>query len=153
MVGGNIAAWDRRRDLILDAEAVHAKFGVPPASIPDYLALVGDSADGYPGLPGWGAKSAASVLAAYGNIDNIPADSAAWQVPGLSATRAAKLAATLHAQHADALLFRTLATLRTDVPLPQTLADLEWRGAHPQLRELLAELGAETIAERVTRWQ
>ncbi len=153
MVGGKTVAWDRRRDLILDAEAVQAKFGVPPASIPDYLALVGDSADGYPGLPGWGAKSAASVLAVYGSITSIPTDPAAWQVPGLSAIRAAKLAATLQAQHADALLFRTLATLRTDVPLPQSLADLEWRGARPQLRQLLAELGAETIAERITRWQ
>ncbi|MCW5873262.1 MAG: hypothetical protein KIS88_01310 [Anaerolineales bacterium] len=153
MVGGKTVAWDRRRDLIQDAEAVRAKFGVPPASIPDYLALVGDAADGYPGLPGWGAKSAASVLAAYGHLDAIPADPAAWQVPGLSSGRAAKLAATLQAQLQDALLFRTLATLHTDVPLPETLADLEWRGAHPRLRGLLAELGAETIAERITRWQ
>src|SRR5690606_9039506 len=123
MVGGKIVAWDRRRDLILDVDAVQAKFGVPPTSIPDYLALVGDAADGYPGLPGWGAKSAASVLATYGGIETIPADPAAWQVPGLSSGRAAKLAATLQAQMADALLFRTLATLRIDVPLPETLAD------------------------------
>lgn len=153
MVGGKIFAWDRRRDLILDADAVQAKFGVPPASIPDYLALVGDAADGYPGLPGWGAKSAASVLAVYGNIDDIPPVATQWQVPGLSGTRAAKLAATLEAQRADALLYRTLATLRTDVPLPETLADLEWRGAHPRLRALLAELDASSIADRITRWR
>jgi len=153
MVGGKVVAWDRRRDLILDAEAVQAKFGVPPASIPDYLALVGDSADGFPGLPGWGAKSAASVLAIYGSIGAIPADADVWQVPGLSSGRAAKLAVTLQAQREDAQLYRRLATLRSDVPLPESLADLEWRGAHPQLRSLLAELDAETITERITRWR
>jgi 5'-3' exonuclease len=154
MVSGHrVVAWDRRRDIILDEPGVLAKFGVPPASIPDYLALVGDSADGYPGLSGWGAKSAASVLAKFGHLEAIPEKVSTWQVSGMGPGRAASLSASLDQNRADAMLFRTLATLRTDVPLPETLADLEWRGALPSLKELCAELGEKTLIERVTRWR
>jgi 5'-3' exonuclease len=151
--GDRVVAWDRRRDIILDEAGVLAKFGVPPASIPDYLALVGDSADGYPGLSGWGAKSAAGVLAKFGHLEAIPEQVSAWQISGMGPGRAASLSASLDQNRADAMLFRTLATLRTDVPLPETIADLEWRGARPSLKELCAELGEKTLIERVTRWR
>jgi len=128
---GRIVLWDRRRELVYDDEAVRAKWGVPPASIPDWLALVGDSSDGYPGLPGWGAKSAAAVLARYGTLEQIPARASEWDVPGLRG--AVVLAATLRAQWADALLYRDLARLRTaddGVAIPQRDAnELRWIGA------------------------
>jgi 5'-3' exonuclease len=116
---------NRRTRVILDETGVTGKFGVPPASIPDYLALVGDAADGYPGLPGWGAKSTAAVLSRFGHIEAIPEDYRDWHV---NATRAAELAATLTRERSRALLFRTLATLRTDVPLAERVDDLEWKG-------------------------
>jgi 5'-3' exonuclease len=126
-----IVLWDRRRELIYDDVAVRAKWGVAPASIPDWLALVGDSSDGYPGLPGWGAKSAAAVLARYGSLEGIPARASEWEVPGLRG--AVVLAATLRAQWADALLYRDLARLRTaddGVTIPETNPDeLRWDGA------------------------
>lgn len=153
MAGGKIVCWDRRRDIILDAAGVQTKFGVPSASIPDYLALVGDSADGYPGLQGWGAKSAAAVLAKFGRLEAIPAKVSEWQVPGLGPGRAANLSLSFDQNREDAFLYRTLATLRTDVPLAETLADLEWRGARPELRALCAQLGDDTTPERVTKWQ
>jgi 5'-3' exonuclease len=109
-----VVQWHRRANVVLDEAAVHAKFGVAPASIPDYLALVGDAADGYPGLPGWGAKSTALVLARYGHLEAIPDEARRWDVKVTGATR---LAATLLAQRDRAHLFRTLATLRTDVDL------------------------------------
>lgn len=109
-----VVQWHRRANVVLDEAAVHAKFGVAPASIPDYLALVGDAADGYPGLPGWGAKSTALVLAHYGHLEAIPDEAQRWDVKVTGATR---LAATLLAQRDRAHLFRTLATLRTDVDL------------------------------------
>jgi 5'-3' exonuclease len=146
--GDKIVCWDRRREIIYDAAAVQEKYGVPPASIPDYLALVGDAADGYPGIAGWGAKSAATVLAKFGHIESIPEDPAQW---GLGA-RALKLSESLNANMQDALLFRTLSTLRTDVPLKETLAGLEWRGATERLRALCLELGDKKFAERVPRW-
>jgi len=128
---GRIVLWDRRRELVYDDEAVRAKWGVRPASIPDWLALVGDSSDGYPGLPGWGAKSAAAVLARYGTLEQIPARASEWDVPGLRG--AVVLAATLRAQWADALLYRDLARLRTaddGVAIPQRDAnELRWIGA------------------------
>src|SRR5262249_57984371 len=108
-------------------DGVRAKFGVSPVSIPDWLALVGDSADGYPGLPGWGEKSAATVLARWTHLDAIPPDSAQW---GVTVRGADRLAATLREQTERALLFRRLATLRLDVPLPQTAEGLRWNGAH-----------------------
>jgi 5'-3' exonuclease len=112
--GTRVVQWHRRTNVTLDEAGVIAKFGVPPVSIPDYLALVGDAADGYPGLRGWGARSTAAVLARFGHIEAIPADWHDWHA---NATNPAALAATLAAEREQALLFRTLATLRTDLPL------------------------------------
>jgi len=147
--GSRIVCWDRRRELIYDSDAVQAKYGVPPASIPDWLALVGDAADGFPGIPGWGAKSAASLLPRYGRLEAIPADPAQW---GLPAARALRLSESLRAHWDEALLFRRLATLRHDVPLSEHFSDLEWRGAHPSLKTLCLELGSEKLPDRLTRW-
>ena len=148
--GSRIALWDRRRDLLIDEAAVVAKFGVRPQSIPDWLALVGDAADGFPGIPGWGEKSASAVLAQYKHLEAIPADPHTW---GLTAHRATRLAESL-AQHRDeALLFRTLATLSKDVPLQETLADLEWQGADARLKEVCHRLGDEKFPGRVPRWR
>jgi 5'-3' exonuclease len=122
--GTRVVQLDRRRNLTRDEAGVVSKFGVAPASIPDYLALVGDAADGYPGLPGWGAKSTAAVLSRFGHIEAIPDDYREWHV---NATRPAELAATLARDRSRALLFRTLATLRTDVPLVERVDDLEWK--------------------------
>ena len=123
--GTRIVQRDRVRRVTRDEAGVVAKFGVPPVSIPDYLALVGDSADGYPGLPGWGAKSAAKVLARWGHLDRIPDDPRRWDVDvrGVGA-----LAATLAARRADAMLFRELATLRRDVPVFASIDELRWQG-------------------------
>jgi 5'-3' exonuclease len=153
VTGQRVVGWDRRRDVIIDEAGVVAKYGVPPASIPDYLALVGDAADGFPGLPGWGAKSASVVLARFGHLESIPADAAQWDVAGITPGRAATLAASLAAGRHDALLFRKLATLRMDVPLSEKLADLQWRGAHARLKSLCAELGDEKFPDRLTRWR
>ena len=147
--GRRVVCWDRRREIVYDEAAVMAKYGVPPASIPDWLALVGDAADGIPGLPGWGAKSAASVLAQFGRIEAIPDDVAQWPLP---AGRARRLAEALAAQREDALLYRRLATLRRDVPLAEILDDLAWRGARPEFRQLSAELGVDDLPGRVDRW-
>jgi 5'-3' exonuclease len=148
--GERVVQRDRIRRVVYDEAGVIAKFGVPPASIPDYLALVGDSSDGYPGLPGWGAKSAGAVLARWKHLDAIPDDPRAWEVAVRSADR---LAATLRERRADALLFRRLATLRRDAPLAESLADLEWRGA-PRERWLAFcdALGLEREKERPHRW-
>jgi 5'-3' exonuclease len=124
--GNRIVQLNRRTRVILDEPGVAKKFGVPPSSIPDYLALVGDAADGYPGLPGWGAKSSAAVLSKFGHLEAIPDDYRTWHV---NATRPAELAATLARERDRARLFRTLATLRTDVPLTESVDDLEWTGA------------------------
>ena len=148
--GNKVVCWDRRRDIVLDEAGVVAKFGVPPRSMPDWLALVGDSADGFPGIPGWGAKSASAVLARFGHLEAIPDDPAAL---GLPAARAAKLVESLRARRADAMLFRVLATLRPDAPISQTLDDLEWTGATPDLRTLCREIGDERFLERVPRWR
>lgn len=153
VTGSRIVSWDRRRDIILDEAGVLGKFGVRPPSIPDYLALVGDAADGYPGIPGWGAKSSAGVLAKFGHLEDIPVDVRAWGIKGMGPGRAANLSLSLESHREEALLYRRLATLRTDVPLTETLADLEWRGALPRLRSLCAELGDESIPERVGKWQ
>jgi 5'-3' exonuclease len=134
--GARVVCLDRMRRKTLDEQGVHAKFGVAPASIPDWLALVGDSADGYPGIPRWGAKSAATVLAEYSHLEAIPAAAADWRV----AVRGAEaLAANLAAHGEDALLFRQLATLRTDVPLTESLAALRWRGPDERALAALAE--------------
>lgn len=135
--GSRIVQFDRVRRTMRDEAGVVARFGVPPASIPDYLALVGDTSDGFPGLPGWGAKSAATVLAKFGHIDAIPDDYAAW---GLKVTRGAALAATLARDRDLARLFRRLATLRTDVPVFESVDELEWKGPAPTLPALRRRL-------------
>jgi 5'-3' exonuclease len=147
--GSQIVCWDRRRAIIYDDQAVLEKYGVLPASIPDWLALVGDSADGYPGVPGWGAKSAAALLARYHHIENIPEDFNQW---GLGAARALRLSESLKAHQDDVLLFRRLAALRTDVPLKEKLSDLEWRGAQDRLKSLCQELGEKKLPDRIPRW-
>jgi 5'-3' exonuclease len=147
---GRVVIHDRIRRVTYDAAAVRAKFGIPPAAIPDYLALVGDSADGIPGLPGWGAKSAAAVLAAHGSLDAVPDDARKWLVSVRSGER---LAATLTARRADVQLYKTLATLRCDVPLAEQLDDLRWRGVPRQRYEAFcARLGFSELAARPTRW-
>ncbi len=147
---GRVVGFDRRKGTVIDAEAVRAKFGVEPESIPDYLALVGDSADGYPGLPGWGAKSAAAVLLRYRHIDDIPERASAWDV---SVRNAPQLAASLREQRELALLFRELATLRDDAPVPGELDDLEWRGVpRDSFEQFVEETGARSLFGRVPRW-
>lgn len=141
-----VAQFDRRAGVIRDETAVREKFGVPPASIPDWLALVGDSADGFPGLPGWGAKSAAAVLARYGRIEDIPHAPGQWDVP---VRGAAKLAAALVAGYEDALLFRRLATLETDVDVG-TVEQWEWRGPTDDLAAWAERLDAPEVVARVT---
>ncbi len=151
--GRRIVCWDRRRDLVIDEAGVIGKFGVHPQSIPDWLALVGDSADGFPGVPGWGAKSSAAVLSRFEHLESIPNDPAKWKLSAISAGRSASLAENLVRHHNEALLFRKLAALRKDVPLEETLDDLKWQGARPRLKKLCHELGDERISERVTRWR
>ncbi len=146
--GSRVVQFDRRKDEIVDAAGVVAKFGVPPASIADYLALVGDSADGFPGLPGWGAKSAATVLAKFGSIDAIPPSSGDWGLPTLRG--AEKLARTLQDQMADAMLFRVIATTTLDVPVG-TVDDWRWKGPTDDLVAVAARLGAPELAERAAR--
>jgi len=124
--GTRVVQLNRRTRTYFDEAGVVAKFGVLPASIPDYLALVGDAADGFPGLPGWGAKSAAAVLAKYGRLEAIPADPRAWNV---NVASAAKLAQTLERERDRAMLFRQLATLRTDIELFDDVDELRWNGA------------------------
>jgi 5'-3' exonuclease len=146
--GTRIVQLDRRTRVIRDERGVIQKFGVPPASIPDYLALVGDVADGYPGLPGWGAKSSAAVLAKFGHIESIPADWREWHV---NAANASSLAATLSRERDRALLFRTLATLRIDIPLFGDVDQLRWNGPTPGLDAIAARFDAAiTEARRST---
>jgi 5'-3' exonuclease len=147
--GDQVVCWDRRRDIMYDEAAVLAKFGVRPGSIPDWLALVGDAADGYPGLPGWGPKAAAAVLSRYEHLESIPEDHGRW---GLGRARALRLAETLRAHQDDVLLYRRLATLRRDVPLQEQIQDLEWRGAQDRLKRLCHEVGDDRIPARVARW-
>ena len=149
VTGDRIVCWDRRREIVYDEAGVQEKYGVPPASIPDYLALVGDSADGYPGVSGWGAKSASAVLSRYGHIESIPPDHLEW---GLTPGRALRLAENLKAHQEEAILFRRLATLRLDVPIKEKLGDLRWRGAREELREICQKMGAKTLPERIPRW-
>jgi len=148
--GERVVQFDRRRREIVDDAGVREKFGVAPASIPDYLGLVGDTADGFPGLPGWGAKSAGLVLARYGHIENIPPAAGQWDVPGLRG--AAKLSATLQAQFDDALLFRRIATVDTTVEVG-TVDEWKWQGPTSGLGAVADELGAPELvgyAQRLT---
>jgi 5'-3' exonuclease len=148
--GDRIVCWDRRREIILDAAGVQEKFGVPPQSIPDWLALVGDAADGFPGIPGWGAKSAAAVLSRYPHLEEIPPDPQEW---GISPSRAVRLAESLTQHSQDAQLYRQLATLREDVPLAEKLTDLQWQGAYESLKDICRRLGDEKFPQRITRWR
>ncbi len=146
-----VVCLDRRQKKVLDADGVRAKHGVEPESIPDWLALVGDDADGIPGVPGWGAKSAAALLARYQRIEAIPDDVADWDVLPRGAVA---LAGTLRAHRTEAALYKTLATLRTDVPLAETLADLEWHGARRDaLTGLCREIGDEDFLDRDRRFR
>jgi 5'-3' exonuclease len=151
--GNKIVCWDRRRDIIIDEAGVVEKYGVDPQSMPDWLALVGDSADGYPGIPGWGAKSASVVLAHYKHLEMIPDDPGKWKVSSVSPGRAASLAASLSQRRADALLYKKLATVREDVPLEEKLNDLKWQGAYGRLEDFCHDLGEERIPERIPRWR
>ena len=135
--GTRVVQLNRRTRVVRDEAGVVEKFGVPPASIPDYLALVGDAADGYPGLRGWGAKSTAAVLARYGHIEAIPAD---WREWGVNVSGAGALAQTLAATRDQALLFRTLATLRTDIALFEDVDELRWNGPTPAFAALAAQM-------------
>ncbi len=146
-VGGKVWQWDRRQDKWFDAAGVHARLGVQPASIPDLLALVGDTADGFPGLPGWGAKSAAQVLDRWGHLEQIPADPLTWDAGVRSA---AKLNATLREQFDLALLFRRIATVERDAPVG-TVDEWRWTGPTAGFAALANELGDPRLAERASR--
>lgn len=149
--GKRIVLFDRRREQRIDEAGVVEKYGVPPASIPDWLALVGDTADGIPGLPQWGAKSTAAVLSRWGKIEDIPADPDRWEV---KVRGAARLSATLEERREDALLYRLLATLRLDAPISESLDELEWKGAHKDaLHELCERLRERVLLGRITRWR
>jgi 5'-3' exonuclease len=145
--GERVVQLDRRRGEQRDDAGVVKKFGVPPASMPDWLALVGDSADGFPGLPGWGATSAATVLARYGHLEQIPERAADWDV---AVRGAARLAATLAEQSERARLFRTLATLRVDAPIGTDVDGLRWVGPYPGFAAWAGRLGAPALHERAT---
>ncbi|MBW1874647.1 MAG: flap endonuclease, partial [Deltaproteobacteria bacterium] len=145
--GKEVVTLDRRRDIVLDEAGVRDKFGVSPESIPDYLALVGDAADGIPGIERWGAKSASLVLAKLTHIENISDDYEEW---GVKVRGGATLAHNLSEHRADAMLYRTLATLRTDVPISESLQDLRWTGPdRPALEALCEELGERTLLDRI----
>jgi 5'-3' exonuclease len=146
--GGRVVQLDRRAREVRDEGAVRRKFGVPPASIPDWLALVGDAADGYPGLPGWGPRSAAMVLARYGHLEHVPALAVQWDVPVRGALR---LATTLAQQRDRALLFRELATLRTDAPIGVDVDALRWTGPRADFKAWTERLGAPALHERAAR--
>ncbi len=143
--GSRVVQLNRRTNAISDEGGVVQKFGVPPASIPDYLALVGDAADGYPGLQGWGAKSSAAVLAKFGHIEAIPADFRDWNV---NVSGASTLAATLARDMDRALLFRTLATLRTDIALFDNVDQLRWKGPAAEFDEIAKRLDAAVAGSR-----
>ncbi|HET7703944.1 MAG TPA: 5'-3' exonuclease H3TH domain-containing protein [Candidatus Limnocylindrales bacterium] len=152
---GRIVLWDRRRDIVYDEAGVRAKWGIAPEWVPDRLALVGDAADGYPGLPGWGDKGASAIIGRYARLEAIPALASDWDVPGLR--NAVGLAAVLRDHFAEALLYRDLATLRTTadgVPIPEQAVDeLEWRGARRAEWEALCdELGLDRLRARPHRW-
>jgi 5'-3' exonuclease len=137
--GTRVVQVNRRFNTVRDEAGVVAKFGVPPASIPDFLALVGDAADGYPGLEGWGAKSTAAVLARFGSLENIPDD---WRTWGVNAASPAALARTLARDRSRAFLFRDLARLRTDIALFASVDELRWNGPTDAFADLAARLDA-----------
>ena len=149
--GDRVVMLDRRRRILLDEGGVREKFGVAPASIPDYLALVGDAADGIPGIPRWGPKTAGILLSRFGSIEAIPRDPHFW---GVEIRGRDVLAESLNTRRADAELYRTLAVLRRDVPLTETLEDLEWKGVRrEEMTALCGELGESELLERISRWR
>ena len=148
VVDDRVVQLDRRKGLLIDRQGVIDKFGVPPESIPDYLALMGDTSDGFPGLPGWGAKSASTVLAHYGHIENIPTDVETWEV---QVRGAAKLSATLNEQLDLALLFRTIATIVTDAPTMHSVDELLWTGPTDAFTALAERIGAARMIPRLER--
>lgn len=149
--GQRVVRFDRMRRLLMDEAGVHEKFGVAPASIPDWLALVGDSADGIPGIPRWGKKAASTLLERFGTIENIPDDPMKW---GVDVRGSASLAESLSGRREDAALYKELATLRLDVPLTETLDDLEWKGARrDELQALCEEIGDPGFLSRVPRFR
>ena len=148
VVGERIVQFDRRKRETRTEPGVLARFGVGPQSIPDYLALVGDSADGFPGIPGWGEKASGALLGRYRHLEQIPTSSTAWDVP---VRGAARLSSALEEHRELALLFRTLATLRTDVPVFTDLDELRWSGPTPQFEHIAQQLGAPGLWERARR--
>lgn len=152
--GNHVVQFDRRTETIINEDAVREKFGVGPRSIADWLGLVGDTADGFPGLPGWGAKSASSVLSVYNHIENIPDDESRWAADGVTVRGAAKLAATLRDNRADADLFKRIATVATDVSEDidiGTVDSWEWRGVSHDIDKVARDLGMADLVERVER--
>jgi 5'-3' exonuclease len=145
VVGTRVVQLDRRREILRDEAGVVAKFGVKPQSIPDYLAVVGDSADGFPGLPGWGAKAAALTLSQYPHLEDIPKD---WREWNPSIRKARPLSESLFSAWDDALLFRTLATLRLDVPVFETVEDLRWQGPQSNFEEFCVRLKSPDLVRR-----
>ena len=150
VVGDRVVQFDRRKGLFINESGVNEKFGVEPASIADWLALVGDTADGIPGLPGWGAKSTSSVLSRYGHLEDIPDEAGRWDVPGLRG--ASKLATTLAERSDDAMLFRTLATLVTDVNVG-AVDDWKWNGPTDDFSAICDRIGAQHLITRAERLQ
>ena len=148
VVDDRVVQLDRRKRIVRDERGIWDKFGVAPASIPDYLALVGDSADGFPGLPGWGAKGTSTVLARYPHLENIPPKPEAWNV---SVRNARRLAEVLSDQMDDALLFRDLATLRTDAAVFTDVDELRWKGPAPEFETVCREMNAPYLSERADR--
>jgi len=149
--GERVVLFDRMRDRIIDEKGVWEKWGVGPSSIPDLLGLMGDRADGIPGIPRWGQKSCASVLSVYGSIEKIPENVEDWN---LTVRGAKSLSENLNARREEAALYKELAILRRDVPLSEKLSDLEWKGARrDELSAFLSEIGAERELERVTRFR
>jgi 5'-3' exonuclease len=147
VVGTRVVQLDRRREVLRDEAGVEAKFGVKPQSIPDYLAVVGDSADGFPGIPGWGIKAAALTLSQYPHLEDIPRD---WREWDPSMKKARSLSESLLAGWDDALLFRSLATLRLDVPVFDTVEDLRWKGPRPEFEEHCRRMKSPDLFGRVT---
>lgn len=146
VVGTRVVQLDRRQNIVRDEAGVVAKFGVQPQSIPDYLAVVGDSADGFPGVKGWGAKGAALVLSQYPRLEDIPKDWKGWNP---SIRKARVLSESLFAAWDDALLFRTLATLRLDVPVFDTIDDLRWKGPRPHFEDYCRRMKSPDLLRRV----
>jgi 5'-3' exonuclease len=146
--GKRVVQMDRRNNVIIDEDAVKEKFGVGPSSIADYLGLVGDSADGFPGLQGWGAKSASTVLAKYGTIDNIPDNHEQWVSDGVTVRGAEKLATTLRLNRTEAQLFKTLATLVQDVEVGE-LTDWKWNGPTTEFAKVCKQLNSEHLLKKL----